>query len=42
MLVLTCTVVGLVISGPWAFIDMVRYLIMSDQDFAERYPRTKP
>ena len=39
MLVLTCTVVGLVISVPWAFIDMVRYLIMSEEEFAERYAR---
>jgi TM2 domain-containing membrane protein YozV len=40
MLVLTCTVIGLVLSVPWAFIDMIRYLMMSDREFAERYPRT--
>jgi TM2 domain-containing membrane protein YozV len=40
MLVLTCTVVGLILSVPWAFIDMVRYLIMSDREFDERYVRT--
>jgi TM2 domain-containing membrane protein YozV len=40
MLVLTCTIVGLVVSAPWALIDMVRYLIMSDREFAERYART--
>lgn len=40
MLVLTCTIVGLVISAPWAFIDMIRYLVMSDRDFAIRYART--
>lgn len=39
MLVLTCTIVGLLVSVPWAFIDMVRYLIMSDREFAERYAR---
>lgn len=39
MLVLTCTVVGLLITGPWAFIDMIRYLIMSDDEFAARYRR---
>lgn len=40
MLVLTCTIVGMIVSIPWAFIDMVRYLIMSDQEFAQRYART--
>lgn len=39
MLVLTCTIVGLIVSIPWAFIDMIRYLIMSDREFAERYAR---
>lgn len=39
MLVLTCTIVGMVISIPWAFIDMVRYLMMSEEEFAERYAR---
>ena len=39
MLVLTCTIVGLAISVPWAFIDMIRYLLMSDREFAARYPR---
>lgn len=39
MLVLTITVVGLVVTGPWAFIDMIRYLIMSDEEFAARYAR---
>ncbi|MEA3052700.1 MAG: hypothetical protein QOG72_1603 [Sphingomonadales bacterium] len=41
MLILTCTVVGLVVTVPWAFIDMIRYLIMSDREFAERYARPK-
>ena len=40
MLVLSCTIVGLVVSIPWAFIDMIRYLIMSDREFAARYART--
>jgi TM2 domain-containing membrane protein YozV len=37
MLVLTCTFVGVAITGIWAFIDFVRYLIMSDAEFAARY-----
>jgi TM2 domain-containing membrane protein YozV len=40
MLVLTCTLIGIVVSLPWALIDMVRYLVMSDREFAERYART--
>ena len=39
MLVLSCTVFGLLVSVPWAFIDMVRYLVMSDREFAARYAR---
>jgi TM2 domain-containing membrane protein YozV len=39
MLLLSCTLVGLIVSGPWAFIDMIRYLVMSDREFAERYAR---
>ncbi len=39
MFALSCTVVGLIISAPWAFIDMVRYLLMSDREFAARYAR---
>jgi len=42
MLVLSCTIVGLLISVPWALIDMVRYLVMSDREFAERYARIAP
>ena len=38
MLVLSLTFVGLIISGPWALIDMVRYLVMSDREFTDRYP----
>ena len=39
MLVLSFSVVGLLVSGPWALIDFIRYLVMSDRDFAERYAR---
>lgn len=39
MLILSCTIIGLCITVPWAFIDMVRYLVMSDEAFAERYAR---
>jgi len=39
MLVLSCTIVGLLATGPWAFVDMIRYLMMSDREFAARYPR---
>ena len=40
MLVLSLTVVGLIVTGPWALIDTIRYLLMSDAEFARRYPRT--
>ena len=40
MLVLTCTIFGLIVSVPWAFIDMVSYLLISDRDCAARYART--
>ncbi|HEX8483142.1 MAG TPA: TM2 domain-containing protein [Allosphingosinicella sp.] len=39
MLLLSCTIIGIIVTGPWAFIDMIRYLIMSDREFAERYAR---
>lgn len=39
MLVLTCTIVGLAVTGIWALIDTIRYLLMSDEAFAARYPR---
>jgi TM2 domain-containing membrane protein YozV len=39
MLVLSITVIGLLVTGPWALIDMVRYLVMSDDEFASRYRR---
>ena len=37
MLVLTCTVFGMAVSIPWSLIDMIRYLVMSDREFAARY-----
>lgn len=40
MLLLTCTLFGLLVTVPWAFIDMIRYLVMSDREFAARYART--
>ncbi|MBB4617645.1 TM2 domain-containing protein [Sphingomonas abaci] len=39
MLVLTCTVVGLLVTGLWALVDCIRHLVMSDAAFAARYPR---
>lgn len=39
MLVMSITLVGLLVTGPWALVDMIRYLIMSDRDFAARYAR---
>lgn len=39
MLVLTLTFFGLIVTGIWALVDTVRYLVMSERDFAARYPR---
>lgn len=39
MLVLSITIVGLLITWPWSFIDMIRYLVMSDEEFEVRYRR---
>jgi hypothetical protein len=39
MLVLSITVIGLLVSVPWAFVDMIRYLVMPERDFARRYTR---
>jgi TM2 domain-containing membrane protein YozV len=41
MVILSCTVVGLLVTVPWGFIDMIRYLIMSESEFAERYARKR-
>jgi TM2 domain-containing membrane protein YozV len=40
MLLLTCTVVGLILTIPWAFIDMIRYLMMSHGEFEDSFART--
>ncbi len=39
MIVISATFVGLIVTGIWAFIDCIRYLIMSDDEFAHRYAR---
>ncbi len=39
MLVMSITVIGLLLTGPWALVDMIRYLVMSDREFAARYSR---
>jgi TM2 domain-containing membrane protein YozV len=39
MLVMTITVVGMLVTVPWAFIDMIRYLVMPEREFASRYAR---
>ena len=39
MLVLSATIVGLIVTGIWAFIDTIRYLVMSDAEFEQRYAR---
>lgn len=39
MLVLSCTLIGLLVTGPWALIDFVRYLVISDEEFDRRYAR---
>jgi TM2 domain-containing membrane protein YozV len=41
MLLLSCTFFGLILTVPWAFIDMIRYLAMSDREFEDRYRRLK-
>lgn len=42
MLVLSISVVGLLVSAPWALIDAVRYLLMPEDEFAHRYARRLP
>ena len=37
MLLLTCTVVGLLVTGIWALIDAIRYLVMDNDEFHHRY-----
>lgn len=37
MLVLSCTLIGLVATVPWAFIAVIPCLAMSGRDVARRY-----
>jgi TM2 domain-containing membrane protein YozV len=39
MLVLTMTLIGILVTSVWALVDTVRYLVMSDREFALRYER---
>jgi TM2 domain-containing membrane protein YozV len=39
MIVLSVTIIGLAVTGLWALIDTIRYLMMSDAEFAHRYAR---
>ena len=39
MLILSLTAVGLLATVPWAIVDTLRYLMMSDREFAHRYAR---
>lgn len=41
MIILSCTFFGLIVTVPWGYIDMIRYLVMSDEEFAERYARKR-
>lgn len=41
MLLLTFSVVGLIVSVPWALIDTIRYLFMTHGEFEERYSQDK-
>lgn len=37
MLVLTFTFFGIIITGLWAFIDGIRYMLMSEEEFNKNY-----
>ena len=37
MLLLSCTVIGLFVTVPWALIDAIRYLVTDHDDFQNRY-----
>jgi TM2 domain-containing membrane protein YozV len=39
MLLLSFTVIGLLVTVPWALIDTIRYLVMPGGDFEDRYAR---
>ena len=40
MLLISLTLVGLIVTGVWSFVDFVRYLVMGDDEFALRYARS--
>jgi TM2 domain-containing membrane protein YozV len=42
MIVISATLVGLLVTSIWALVDTVRYLLMSDAEFAHRYARHYP
>ena len=42
MLVLSLTVIGLLLTVPWSLIDAIRYLVMPEDEFADRYGRRLP
>lgn len=39
MLLLSCTVIGLLVTVPWALIDTIRFLVMSNGEFERLYAR---
>ncbi len=39
MIVISATIIGLLVTTLWSFIDTVRYLVMSDAEFEHRYAR---
>lgn len=39
MLILSCTVIGLLVTVPWSLVDTVRFLMMTNRDFEARYAR---
>jgi TM2 domain-containing membrane protein YozV len=41
MLILSCTIVGLLVTGPWALVDTIRFLLMGEREFAHRYARLR-
>ncbi len=37
MLVLTCTLIGIFVTSIWSLIDFIRYLVMDNDEFQQRY-----
>ncbi|MFD1036044.1 TM2 domain-containing protein [Sphingomonas hankookensis] len=37
MLVLTCTLVGIFVTSIWSLVDFIRYLVMDNDEFHQRY-----